>query len=64
MLGENDFRLAQIFFLIAAADASGGVLMWGIKTNGPTWQLALAAFMLIGGIQWMLGLFPIAFASM
>jgi hypothetical protein len=29
----KDFKLAKLFFLLAAADAAGGIVMWGIKTD-------------------------------
>jgi hypothetical protein len=46
----DDFNPAKGFFLIAAVDASGGVLMWGIKRDSPTWQLALVVFFMWGVI--------------
>jgi hypothetical protein len=49
-LALDDFKLAKLFFLIGAADASGGVIMWGVKTQRPLWQLSLAVFLLMGGI--------------
>ncbi len=41
VLALDDFKVAKVLFLIAAADASGGVLMWGAKTQSPTWQAVL-----------------------
>ncbi len=41
VLALDDFKVAKVLFLIAAADASGGVLMWGAKTQSPTWQADL-----------------------
>jgi len=50
LLALNDYRWAKLFFLIAAADASGGVVMWGIKTETRTWPVLLAVAALMGGI--------------
>lgn len=46
----DDFKLAKLFFLIAAADAAGGMLMWGFRTQRPLWQLIIAVFVLMGGV--------------
>jgi hypothetical protein len=37
----NDFRLAKLFFLLAAADAIGGIAMEGAKSSRPLWQISL-----------------------
>lgn len=47
-VGLNDFKLAKLFFLVAAADASGGIVMWGVKSNRPLWQMMLLVFMCMG----------------
>src|SRR6185437_2482266 len=49
-IGFNDFKLARLFFLIGATDAAGGVIMWGMKTERPLWQLSLIAFLLLGSV--------------
>jgi hypothetical protein len=49
-VGMSDYRLAKVFFLIAAADAIGGVLMWGHKSTLPHWAIALIVFAAVGGI--------------
>jgi hypothetical protein len=38
-LALNDFKLAKLFILIAAADASWIVRLWGVKTQRTPWQL-------------------------
>lgn len=48
VLAFEDFELAKAFFLVAAADASGGVVMWGTKSRLPTLQLSLLVFILMG----------------
>jgi hypothetical protein len=53
VLALDDFRLAKLFFIIAAADAAGGIAMWGIKTTRPTWLSALTAGLLVGAIAAM-----------
>ena len=50
LLALDDYKAAKLFFLIAAADAAGGVVMWGTKARIPTWQLVIAVFILVGGI--------------
>jgi hypothetical protein len=50
VLALNDFALAKVFFLMAAADACGGVLMWGMRSRLGTWQVATMVFILVGGI--------------
>jgi hypothetical protein len=50
VLGMDDFRLARLFFLLAAADAAGGIVMWGIKANLPEWQRSLLVFLLCGAV--------------
>jgi hypothetical protein len=49
-LALDDFKLAKSFFLIAAADASGGVIMWGAKTQRPLWQTSVVVFVMMGSI--------------
>ncbi|HEV7219849.1 MAG TPA: hypothetical protein VGN39_13325, partial [Terriglobales bacterium] len=50
VLAFDDFKLSKVFFLIAAADASGGALMWGIKTENRSWQTLLVIFAVVGSI--------------
>jgi len=50
VLAMDDYKLAKSFFLIAAADAWGGMVMWGIKTDLPSWQRNLILFVAIGEI--------------
>jgi hypothetical protein len=50
VLALDDFKLAKLFFLIGAADASGGVVMWGIKADSPMWQVAIVVFVVVGTI--------------
>ena len=49
-VGLSDFKLAKLSFLIAAADALGGIAMWGFKTQRPTGQVAALAFLAFGCI--------------
>jgi len=50
VLAMNDFKLAKTFFLIAAVDGAGGIIMWGTKEQLPTWLTAVIIFILVGGI--------------
>lgn len=50
VLALDDYRLAKLLFLIAAADASGGFVMWGIRSNRPTSQVVSIAFLVMGCI--------------
>jgi len=50
VLALSDYKLAKLFFLIAAADATGGVLMWGRKSELPHWAIGLIVFAAVGGI--------------
>jgi hypothetical protein len=52
VIALDDFKLAKLFFLLAAADAAGGVVMWGVgaKTENPTWQVVLIVFLAVGSI--------------
>jgi hypothetical protein len=50
VLALDDFKLARVFFLIAAADAAGGIVMWGVKSQNQTWQAVLAVFLLVGSV--------------
>jgi hypothetical protein len=49
-LAMDDFRLAKLFFLLAAADAAGGIVMWGTKANLPGWQRTVIIFLLCGAV--------------
>jgi hypothetical protein len=49
-LALDDFKLAKLCFLFAAADAIGGVVMSVEKTDLPTWARALLVFALVGSI--------------
>jgi hypothetical protein len=49
-LALDDFKLAKLFFLLAAADAVGGIVMWGAKTDLPPWGRSLLIFVMIGSI--------------
>jgi hypothetical protein len=40
----SDYKLAKLFFIVAASDAIGGIAMWGTKSSLATWQAALSAF--------------------
>jgi hypothetical protein len=46
----DDFKWARLFFLLAAADAGGGVVMWGVKAQNPTWQVLVVVFILMGSV--------------
>lgn len=46
----NDFKLAKTCFLIAAADAWGGIAMWGLRSERPTWQILAVVFVGVGAI--------------
>jgi hypothetical protein len=50
VLALDDFRLAKTFFLLATADALGGVVMWGIKIPFPHWGKLTFVFLLTGTI--------------
>jgi hypothetical protein len=50
VLALADFKLAKLFFVLAAADAAGGIIMWGIHSRSPTWLVVLIVFVLVGGI--------------
>ena len=50
VLALSDYRLAKLFFLIAAADATGGVLMGAHKSGLPHWATAVIVFFVVGGI--------------
>jgi hypothetical protein len=54
----EDFKLARVFFLLAAADAIGGIAMWGTKTDLPLWAKILIVFVSAGvvGVLTMLSL--------
>jgi len=47
-IGLEDFKLAKLCFLLAAADAIGGMVMWGIKTDVPPWMRIGIVFVSIG----------------
>jgi hypothetical protein len=53
VLALEDFRLAKLFFLLAAADAIGGVAMWGAKAATPRWISTLAVICVSGAIGWL-----------
>jgi hypothetical protein len=50
VLALDDFKVAKIFFLSAAADAIGGLIMWGVDTTVSPWARTLLVFALFGGI--------------
>lgn len=50
VLALDDFKLARTFFLIAAADAMGGTIMWGANTTVPPWIRTLSVFALGGTV--------------
>ena len=47
-VASSDFKLARLFFLIAAADATGGIAMWGAKGQLSLWQSYTAVFLMAG----------------
>jgi hypothetical protein len=47
-VGLNDFRLAKLCFLIAAADAAGGTVMWGKDTSMPPSARMVIVFLGMG----------------
>jgi hypothetical protein len=47
-LALNDFKLAKLCFLLAAADAIGGMVMWGVRTDIPPWLRTGIIFASIG----------------
>jgi hypothetical protein len=47
-LALDDFKLAKLCFLIAAADAIGGMVMWGVKTQVPPWTRIAIVFFGVG----------------
>ena len=50
----DDSRLAKVFLLLAATDALGGTLMWGIKSSLPTWATMLIVFCGTGALAVLL----------
>jgi len=50
VLAFDDFKLAKLFFLMAAFDAAGGIVMWGIKTDLPSWTRNAIIFLVLGSI--------------
>jgi hypothetical protein len=48
VLALDDFKLAKLFFLSAAADAVGGMVMWGVKTDVPPWVRNGIVFVSVG----------------
>ena len=50
VLAMSDYKLAKTFFLLAAADAAGGVLMWAKRSPLPYWVVGLIAFVVVGCI--------------
>jgi hypothetical protein len=50
VLALDDFRLAKLFFLLAAADAIGGIVMWEAKIDFPPWGKILFVFALAGSV--------------
>lgn len=50
VLALDDYRPAKLLFLLATADAAGGIVMWAIKNDSRTWQTLVAVFILIGAI--------------
>lgn len=49
VLALDDFRVAKLFFLLAAADAIGAIIMWGIKTDLPP-ITRIPILFLVGGV--------------
>jgi hypothetical protein len=49
-LAMDDFKLAKLFFLLAAANAVGGIAIWGAKCSLPGWQRNAIIFLLCGGL--------------
>jgi hypothetical protein len=54
VLALNDYKLAKIFFLLAACDAIGGVSMGATKWNMPSWATSLTVFLMSGLIGLLL----------
>lgn len=50
VLALDDYKLAKLFFLLAAVDASGGIIMWGIRIQDRTWPVPVAVFVMVGSI--------------
>lgn len=50
----SDFKLAKLFFLLAAADAMGGIAMWGAKSEFPRWFSTISVVSLCGAIGFLL----------
>jgi len=49
----TDFNFAKVCFLIAAADAIGGMMMWATKSHKPMWQVGAATFVIIGSVGFL-----------
>jgi hypothetical protein len=49
-LALDDFKLARVCFLFAAADALGGIAMWGAKLDLPIWGKVILVFVLVGTV--------------
>ncbi len=52
-LALDDFKLAKMCFLLAAADAIGGIAMWGTKSTLPVWASNLAVIFMSGAIGFL-----------
>jgi hypothetical protein len=50
VLALDDFKLAKLFFLLAAADATGGIVMWSVKTDVASWMRNVIIFCAVGAI--------------
>lgn len=48
VLAMNDFKLAKLFFLIAAADTTGGLVMWGWGSNRSAYLVYTFVFLGVG----------------
>jgi len=48
VLALSDYKLAKVSFMIAAADAWGGIIMWGGKYDLPAWSRSLIVFFAAG----------------
>jgi hypothetical protein len=53
VLALDDYKLAKLFFLLAAADTLGGVIMWGAKSDLPAWARTLLVFVITGAVAVM-----------
>jgi hypothetical protein len=61
-LALDDFKLAKLCFLVAAADAIGGMVMWGVKTQATSWARYVVVFIMVGSIG-VLAVASLAYAN-